>query len=430
MKKKGSALLLTIITMALLIVISVCVVSATTSTSVTNNKFDESYNLKLTAESGIVKAYTDLKVTANYSEFPLTGDKIIVKFAGESDNLSFTTNDGKYFCDVKIYNYDKRDSDITTKYKKYTIQAVATSKVNSKHSKTLTAYVNKVENDKYSTETFLDDFTKYAVSLIPKNQKSSNAVAVDAEGAEKFEHFYVPDKKVGPNYEKMAYIQGKIEGKLNTDLTADDLTLTGTKVMPNIKENASVVEDKWAKLDGTSSVYVYKTNSVSGTVTLKDIYDRTLTSNIGVTNKDAFFAGNSKKVILVSGDLDMNQGKFDPLNSDYSNVLRMKPGAGGGVSYGTTIKLAEINNCIILCTGNLFLKRSGVSFTNSSVCAYDFIAKNKQFTKFNENFKYSSVIEQNKIKEFITSNIEYKSETGVSDKELTIEPEKTIVYEE
>jgi len=436
MKKKGSALLLTIVIMALLIAVTVSVVSATSSTSKSNVKYDDNYNLKLAAESGIVKGITELRKSQVYSKFAINGTPQTnvnnTSLPSSARDLSFTTADNKYQCDVIIYNYDINDTNVNTKYKKYTITATSStneSNISKRRKKTVTAITNKIAVSTEREEAFCDEFTDKAISLIPNSvSKGRSTVALDAsEGAKNKHHFWITDPGE-------AYIQGslgeyKSNGnnrgyqKISTNLEPGDLNVGGTKKLPKIKIENGTPENQWYNfIPSNPNIYAYKANNNED---LSDLYikatDKGLPNNF--LSSDTF-----KKVILIPGYFNINKG--NEFNEDFT--IGLSTGNGGGNAFGNVVNVATVNNCIILCTGTIKtdVTRSGVLFQNSSVCAYDSQYVNKMFLGFDHKFNFgTNALEEQEIKNLIVNNTTYSAATGTATNlDYTNEPDSKLTY--
>jgi len=419
MKKKGSALLTTVMIVVILMVISISVIGATTSTSITNSRVDDAYNLKLLAESGIAKGFCELK--DNYTKFAGQVHKE-AQDVGINDP-SFNSADNKFKCTIRIYNYDINNTSDETKY---TIQAVA-STIDDKRPRTLLAYSDKkYKEPEVREDNFFDFFTQYAISLMPKEGKP----AIDAKGSENHNKFLEPDPS-------KAYIQGDIVG--NIQLSPGLGEVAGDETIPQIltseaKNELGVEQDNdtWFRYGSSGiekDIFIYKAN---GNVSFVDLYKGIENIKPYIPNSTAdyqakFLASDVfVKIIFISGEFNIDLGEFTV--DQGIDIVSSKPNKGKGGAGGNIVKLGSINNCIIICNGSITTDKvkNGAMFDNSSICSGDSLHYNKFQMQFGENFTCSDAA-RDIIKTIVESNLE-KDDVIVSPGGYTDEPTDQLKY--
>jgi hypothetical protein len=219
MKKKGAALIITLVFISVLLVVGGAVAQNVTSTSATNIRMENLDYLRLTAETGIEKGYAYLK--KNHATFP-------VSVYMEPYNMpDFYIEGSKYKCNVTIYNNDTED---TSNYGMYTIVSTATS---GSSAKTITANVIKASTTSVTTTPFGASFEKFYTKLNANSAAIVNPVVSNAGQKDVFSN--------SGNMEIYFYGNTFFQGKINKNTFKPSKSITVIKA-PEVVTYPTTVE--------------------------------------------------------------------------------------------------------------------------------------------------------------------------------------------
>jgi hypothetical protein len=192
MKKKGAALIITLVFIAVLLIVGGAVAQKVTSIAVTNIKMENLDYLRLTAETGIEKGYAYLK--KNHASFP------VLVYAAPYNMPDFYIEGSKYKCKVTIYNSDTEN---TSNYGMYTIVSTATS---GSSTKTITANVIKDTTTSVTTTPFAEEFNKF----YNKFKASSAAIVNPVDNHSGQKDVFSNTGNIDISFYSNTYFQGKI----------------------------------------------------------------------------------------------------------------------------------------------------------------------------------------------------------------------------
>jgi hypothetical protein len=211
MKKKGAALIITLVFVAVLLIVGGAVAQNVTSTAVTNIKMENLDYLRLAAETGIEKGYAYLK--KNHSTFPA------IVYAAPYNMPDFYIEGSKYKCMVTLYNYDTLN---TSNYGMYTIVSTATS---GSLTKTITANVIKDTTTAVTTTPFVEEFNKF----YDKFKASSAAIVNPVSDNSGQKDVFSNSGNIDVSFYSNTYFQGKINK--NTFTPSNNIHVTVAPVI-------------------------------------------------------------------------------------------------------------------------------------------------------------------------------------------------------
>jgi hypothetical protein len=344
MKKKGAALIITLVFIAVLLIVGGAVAQNVTSTAVTNIKIENLDYLRLAAESGIEKGYAYLK--KNHSTFPAS------VYITPYNMPDFYIEGSRYKCMVTLYNYDTEN---TSNYGMYTIVSTATS---GSLTKTITANVIKDTTTAVTTTPFVEEFNKF----YDKFKASSAAIVNPVSNKSGQKDVFSNSGNIDVSFYSNTYFQGKINK--NTFNPSKNIHVTVAPVIVTYPTTVDTIQMPTFDINKVPQRDVIIKHDPAYPADLtKVLIQYTSGTDVNSVTK-AEFGGYT--VVLINGNLTIEGSvKFDKYliycNSTTDNlgtVTMRNPSSGGNVD----IKFA---NSTFSAKTLVIEKRVNVSFDST-----------------------------------------------------------------